>query len=91
MLIDCLFFLFQEIIILVVDIFFTNYYVPKIKVINFNVLINGKNFFDLSVKNDEVAYEKIIDMSSNNDYTTGNLLDFAYSKKHYKLIVIDLK
>ena len=24
------------------------------------------------------------------DYTTGNLLDFAYFKKHYKLIAIDL-
>ena len=29
-------------------------------------------------------------MSRNNDYTTGNLLDFAYSKKNYKLIAIDL-
>ena len=29
-------------------------------------------------------------MSNNNNYTTGNLLDFAYFKKHYKLIAIDL-
>ena len=29
-------------------------------------------------------------MSNNNDQTTGNLLDFAYFKKHYKLIAIDL-
>ena len=29
-------------------------------------------------------------MSRNNDYTTGNLLDFAYFKKNYKLIAIDL-
>ena len=29
-------------------------------------------------------------MSNNNDYTTGNLLDFAYLKKNYKLILIDL-
>ena len=29
-------------------------------------------------------------MSNNNDYTTGNLLDFGYFKKHYKLIAIDL-
>ena len=68
---------------------FSNYYVPKVKVIDFNVLIDGKSFFDLSVKNDEEAYE-IIDMSHNNDYTTGNLLDYAYYKKHYKLIAIDL-
>ena len=41
-------------------------------------------------KNEEEAYEKIIDMSNNNDYTTGNLLDFAYCKKNYRLIAIDL-
>ena len=29
-------------------------------------------------------------MSNNNDYTTGNLLDFAYLKKNYRLIAIDL-
>ena len=45
---------------------------------------------NLTVKNEEGAYEKIIEMSNNNDYTTGNLLDFAYFKKHYKLIAIDL-
>ena len=69
---------------------FSNYYVPKVKVNDFNVLIDGKSFFDLSVKNDEEAYEKIIEMSNNNDYTTGNLLDYAYYKKHYRLIAIDL-
>ena len=41
-----------------------------------------KIFFDLSVKNEEEAFEKIIEISNNNDYTTGNLLDFAYHKKH---------
>ena len=69
---------------------FSNYYVPKVKVSDFNVLIDVKSFFDLSVKNDEEAYEKIIDMIDNNDYTTGNLLDFACYKKHYRLITIDL-
>ena len=69
---------------------FSNYYVAKVKVNDFNVLIDGKSFFDLSPKNDEEAYEKIIDMSNNSDYTTGNLLDYAYYKKHYRLIAIDL-
>ena len=32
----------------------------------------------------------IIEMSNNNDYTIGNLLDFAYYKENYRLIVIDL-
>ena len=38
----------------------------------------------------EEAYEKIIDISRNNEYTTDNLLDYDYFKKHYKLIAIDL-
>ena len=29
-------------------------------------------------------------MSNNNDYGTGNLLDYAYYKKHCKLIATDL-
>ena len=44
----------------------------------------------MPVKNEEETYEKIIEMSNNNDYTTGNLLDFAYFKENYKLIAIDL-
>ena len=70
--------------------YFSHYYVPNVRIKDFNVLIDGKSFFDLPVKNEEEAYEKIIDMSNNNDYTTGNLLDFAYFKENYKLIAIDL-
>ena len=69
---------------------FSHYYVPNVRIKDFNVLIDGKSFFDLPVKNEEEAYEKIIEMSNNNDYTTGNLLDFAYFKENYKLIAIDL-
>ena len=42
------------------------------------------------LKNEEEAYEKIIEMSRNSDYTTGNLLDFTYFKENYRLIAIDL-
>ena len=34
--------------------------------------------------------KKINEMSGNNDYTTGNLSDFAYFKGNYRLIAIDL-
>ena len=44
----------------------------------------------MPVKNEEGAYEKIMDMSNNNDCTTGNLVDFAYFKENYKLIATDL-
>ena len=69
---------------------FSNYYVPKVKINDFNVIIDGKSFFDLSIKNEEVAYEKIMDISNNDDYTIGHLLDYAYFKKHCKLTAIDL-
>ena len=67
-----------------------SHYVPKVQIKDFNVLIDGKNFFDLPVKNEEEAYEKNIEMSNNNDYMTGNLLDFAYYKENCRLIAIDL-
>ena len=69
---------------------FSKYYVPKVEIKDFNVLIDGKSFFDVPVKNKEEAYEKIMSISKNNDYTTGNLLDYEYFSKHYKLIAIDL-
>ena len=44
----------------------------------------------MSVQNEEEAYEKIIEISKTSDYTTGNLLDYQYFSKRYKLIAIDL-
>ena len=57
---------------------------------DFNVIIDKLAFFDLPIKTEEEAYEKIIDINRNNEYTTGNLLDYDYFKKYYKLIAIDL-
>ena len=70
---------------------FSHYYVPNVEIKYFNVLIDGKRFFDLPAKNEEQTYEKIMSDDRNNYYTTGNLLDFAYFKKNYWLIVIDLR
>ena len=44
----------------------------------------------MSVKSKKGAYEKIIEISKNNDYTTVNLSDYEYFSKHYELIAIDL-
>ena len=70
--------------------FFSKYHVPKVEIKDFNVLIDGKPFFEIPVKNKEEAYEQVIEMSKNNDYTTGNLLDYEYFKDNYKLIATDL-
>ena len=54
-----------------------------------NALIDNKPFSDQSVKNEQEAYEKLTEMSSNDDHTTGNLLDYLYHQKYYKLIGVD--
>ena len=38
---------------------FSHYYVPNVRIKDFNVLIDGKSFFDLPVKNEEEVYEKL--------------------------------
>ena len=69
---------------------FSQFYLPRVMVKDFNVIIDKLAFFDLPIKTEEEAYEKIIDVSRNNEYTRGNLLDYDYFKKCYKLIAIDL-
>ena len=69
---------------------FGKYYMPLAEIKDFNSLINNKPFFDQPVKNKQEAYEKLIEMSRNDDYTTGNLLDYLYHQKYYKLIGIDI-
>ena len=69
---------------------FSQFHLPRVMVKDYNVIIDKLAFFDLPITTEEEAYEKIIDISKNNEYTTGNLLDYDYFKKYYKLIAIDL-
>ena len=69
---------------------FSKYHVPSVEIKDFNVLNDQKSFFEISRKNKEKAYEKIIEMSRDNDYATGNLLDYEYYSSHYKLVAVDL-
>ena len=70
---------------------FSQFYLPRVMVKDFNFIIDKLAFFDLPIKTEEETYEKIIDVSRNNEYTTGNLLDCDYFIKYYKLIAIDLR
>ena len=69
---------------------YDEFYLPKVMVKDYNVIIDKLAFFDLPIKTEEEASEKIIDITRNNEYTTGNLLDYDYFKKYHKLIAIDL-
>ena len=68
--------------------YFSRYYVSNVQIKN--VLIDSKSFFDTPIKNKEETYEQNMEMGRNNDYPAGNLLDYEYFAKHYRLIEIDL-
>ena len=70
---------------------FSKYYVPKVQIKDLHVLIDGKRFFDMPIKNGEETYTQIIEIERNDDYTAGNLLDYNYFSKRYKLIAIDAR
>ena len=66
------------------------YYLPHVEIKDYNIMINGENFFDQPVKNNKVTYEHIrkIAIGQGDDYTTGCLLDYPYFS--YKTIAVDL-
>ena len=58
---------------------FKKYYPLKVEIKDFNVLIDGKSFSEIPVKNKEETYDAITKMMSrNNNYITDNLLDYEY-------------
>ena len=69
------------------------YYLPTVEIKDYNVIINGRNFFDQPIKNDLKTFDNIrkIATGPGDDYTTGCLLDYPYFKKYYTLITIDLR
>ena len=58
---------------------FKKYSMSLVEMKDFNVLIDNKPFFDQPVKKKQEVYQKLIEMSRNDYYTTGNLLDFSYN------------
>ena len=68
------------------------YYLPTVEIKDYNIMINGENFFDQPVKYFNVTYENIrkIATGQGDDYTTGYLLDYPYFKNTYKMIAVDL-
>ena len=68
------------------------YYLPTVEIKDYNIMINGENFFDQPIKNYKVTYENIrkIATGQGDDYTTGCLLDYSYFADTYKMIAVDL-
>ena len=70
----------------------SGYYLPNVEIKDYNIMINGENFFDQPIKNDKVTYENIrkIATGQGDDYTTGCLLGYPYFMDTYKMIAVDL-
>ena len=68
------------------------YYLPRIDLEKYNVIIDGRNFYDNPIESDIEKYRefKKVMIGKGEDYTTGSLLDFNYFDKHYKLVAVDL-
>ena len=63
------------------------YFLPRGEIKNYNVLIDGRNFYDQPINDIIKQYDEIRKVSTGygDDYTTGCLLDYAYFK-----IAVDL-
>ena len=71
---------------------YKNYFLPRLKIKNYNIKIDGRSFYDQSINDLIIQYDEIrkISTGEGDDYTIGCLLDFAYLEKKYKLIAADL-
>ena len=71
---------------------YRKYFLPRLKIENYNIEIDGRNFYDQAINGSFKQYDEIqkISIGQGNDYTTGCLLDFVYFKEKYRLIAADL-
>ena len=61
----------------------STYYLPKAEIKDYNVMIDGKNFFDQPINSDHKTYENIrkIATGQGDDYTTGCLLQYSFFQR----------
>ena len=61
------------------------YYLPRIDLEKYNVIIDGRHFYDNPIESDIEKYRELrkVMIGKGEDYTTGSLLDFNYFDKHY--------
>ena len=64
------------------------YYLPRISLNKYNVIFDGRNFYDNPIESDIEKYRELM-IGKGEDYTTGSLLDYDYFKKHYKFVAVD--
>ena len=62
---------------------YRKYFLPRLKIKNYNIAIDGRNFYDQPINDLNKQYDEIrkISTGQGDDYTTGCLLDFSYFEK----------
>ena len=67
-------------------------FLPRVNITNYNLLIDGRNFYDQPINDIIKQYDEIKNIATEqgDDYTTGCLLDYQSFKDHYNLIATDL-
>ena len=72
--------------------FHRRYFLPRVKIKNYNIEIDGRHFYDKQINDLIKQYDEVINVSTGQggDYTTGCLLDFGYFEKNNRLIAADL-
>ena len=67
------------------------YYLPRAEIKDYNILIDGRNFYDQNV-NSIVRYNELLKMATgrSEDYSTGCLLDYEHYLKDFNIVVIHL-
>ena len=68
------------------------YFLPSVKIKDFNVVIDVRNFFDHLIKSNLRTYDVIrkIAIRQGDDYTTVYLIYYPYFKNYYELTATDL-
>ena len=71
---------------------YRKYFVPRIVITSYNVLIDGRNFYDQPINDSIRKYDEIRNIATGigDNYATGCLLDYDYFKKNDQLIAVDL-
>ena len=71
---------------------YKKYFLPRVKIDNYNTEIDGRNCYDQPINNSIKQYDEVRNISTgqSDDYTTGCLLDYSYFRKNYRLIAADL-
>ena len=68
------------------------YYLPRAEIKDYNVLIDGRNFYDQNVNSSIIRYNELLKRKTerSEDYSTGCLLDYDYYIKDFNIVGIDL-